>query len=101
MMDMPVVLLRKELLASTLQLGGFAVYLLLYGWNVATSMGHHRELVGYEPETDALLMQAPKRLSKPVVKKHPLSARILRGVFGRLNMSQSGHKLVWGLLLIG
>jgi hypothetical protein len=61
-------------------------------------------LVGYEPETDAghaLLMQALKRLSKPVAKKHPLTARMLRGMFSLLDMSQSGHPLVWGLLLIG
>ncbi len=48
-----------------------------------------------------MLMQALKRLSKPVAKKHPLTARILRGIFGLLDLSQSGHQLVWGLLLIG
>jgi hypothetical protein len=55
-------------------------------------------------ETDAghaLLMQALKRLSKAVAKKHPLTARTLRGIFSLLHMSQSGHQLVWGLLLIG
>jgi hypothetical protein len=65
---------------------------------------NHRALVGYEPETDAghaLLMQALKRLSKPVAKKYPLTARMLRGNFGLLDLSQSGHQLVWGLLLIG
>jgi hypothetical protein len=90
------------------------VFLFLYGWNtrergnqhgtIASIRWHHRILVGYEPETDArhaLLMQALKRLSKPVAKKHPLTARMLRGVFGLLDMSQSGHQLVWGLLLIG
>jgi hypothetical protein len=46
-------------------------------------------------------MQALKRLSKPVAKKHPLIARVLRGIFGLLDMSQSGHQLVWDLLLIG
>ncbi len=46
-------------------------------------------------------MQALKRMSKPVAKKHPLTARMLRVIFGRLDMSQSGHQLVRGLLLIG
>jgi hypothetical protein len=46
-------------------------------------------------------MQSLKRLSKPVAEKHPLTARMLRGIFGLLDMSQSGHQLVWGLLLIG
>ncbi len=41
-----------------------------------------------------------KRLSKPVAKKHPLTARMLRGMFSLLDISQSGHQLVWGLLLI-
>jgi hypothetical protein len=65
---------------------------------------YHRALVGYKPETDAghaLLMQALKRLSKPVVKKHPLTGIMLRGIFDLLDMSQSGHQLVWDLLLIG
>jgi hypothetical protein len=65
---------------------------------------HHRALVGYEPDTDAghaLLMQALKRLPIPVAKMHPLIARMFRGTFGLLDMSQSGHQLVWGLLLIG
>jgi hypothetical protein len=56
------------------------------------------------PETDAghaLLMQALKRMSIPVAKKHPLTARMLRGIFGLLDMSQSGHQLVSGLLSIG
>ncbi len=65
---------------------------------------HHRALFGYAPETDAghaLLMQALKRLSKPVAKKHPLTARMLHGIFGLLDLSQSGHQFVWGLQLIG
>ncbi len=49
----------------------------------------------------ALLMQALKLLSKPVAKKHPLTVRMLRGIFGLVDMIQSGHQLVWGLLLIG
>jgi hypothetical protein len=96
----------------------FSVFLILHGWNtrkrgnqhgsiasiISAIRWHHRALVGYEPETDAghaMLMQALKRLSKPVAKKHPLTARILRGIFGLLDLSQSGHQLVWGLLLIG
>jgi hypothetical protein len=45
-------------------------------------------------------MQALKRMSKPVAKKHPLTARMLRGIFVLIDLSQSGHQLVWGLLLI-
>jgi hypothetical protein len=118
MMEMPVVLPHKELSANTLQLGAFPVFLFLYCWNtrergnqrktiaskISAIRWHHRALVGYEPETDAghaLLMQALKRLSKPVTKKHPLTARMLWGIFGLLDMNQSGHQLVWGLLLIG
>jgi len=118
MMEMPVVLPHKERSTNTLQLGAFAVFLFLYGWNtrergnqhgtiaskISAIRWHHRVMVGYEPETDAghaLLMQALKRLSKPVAKKHPLTARMLRGIFSLLDMNQSGHQLVWGLLLIG
>jgi hypothetical protein len=118
MMEMPVVLPHKELSTNTLQLGAFALFLFLHGRNsrercnqhgtiarkISAILWHHRVLVGYEPGTDAghaLLMQAIKRLSKPFAKKHPLTARMLRGIFGRLDMSQSGHHLVWGLLLIG
>ena len=118
MMDMPAVLPQKELAANTLQLGAFAVFLFLHGWNtqergnqhgtiaskISAIRWHHRALAGYEPETDAghaLLMRALKRLSKPVAKKHPLTARMLRGIFGLLDLNQSGHQLVWGLLLIG
>ncbi len=94
------------------------MFLFLYGWNtqergcqlgtiaskISAIRWHHRALVGYEPEADAghaLLMQALKRLPKLVAKKHSLTARMLRGIFGLLDMSQSGHQLVWGLLLIG
>jgi hypothetical protein len=61
------------------------------------SVGIIEHWLGMKPETDAghaLLMQALKRLSKPVAKKHPLTARMLRGIFGQLDISQSGHQLV-------
>jgi hypothetical protein len=93
MMEMSVVLPHKEWSANTIQLGAFAVFLFLYGWNtrergdqhgtiaskISAIRWHHRALVGYEPETDAghaLLMQALKHLSNPVAKKHPLTARM-------------------------
>jgi hypothetical protein len=99
MMEMPVALPHKELSANTLKLGAFAVFLFLHGWNtrergsqhgtivsnISAIRWHHRALAGYEPETDAghaLLRQALKRLSKPVAKKRPLTARMLRGIFG-------------------
>jgi hypothetical protein len=83
MMEIPVVLPHKERSANTLQLAAFAAFLFLYGWStqergnqhgtiaskISAIRWHHRALVGYEPETDAghaLLMQALKRLSKPV-----------------------------------
>jgi hypothetical protein len=108
MMEMPAVLPHKELSTYTLQRGAFAVFLFLYGWNtrergnqhgtiaskISAIRWHHRALVGYEPATDAghvILMQSLTRLSKPVEKKHPLTARMLRGIFGLLDMSQSGH----------
>ncbi len=76
-MEMPVVLSHKKLPVNTLQLGAFAVFLFLHGWNtqergnqhgtiaskISVIRWHHRVLVGYEPETDAghvPLMQALK-----------------------------------------
>jgi hypothetical protein len=104
MMEMPVVLPHKEWSAKTLQLGAFAVFLFLYGWNtrergnqhgtiaskISAICWHHWALVGYEPEADA----GRALLSKPVAKKHPLTATMLRGIFGMLDMSQSGRQLV-------
>jgi hypothetical protein len=63
---MPVVLPHKELSANTLQLGAFAVFLFLYGWNTRERGNQHgtiaskispirwpyRALVGYEPVRD-------------------------------------------------
>jgi hypothetical protein len=71
---------------------------------ISTIRWHHRAPVGYEPENDTghvMSMRSLKRLSKPVTKKLPLTARMLRGIFGLLYLSQSGHQLVWGLVLIG
>jgi hypothetical protein len=92
-----------------------AAFFFLYGWNtrergnqhgtiaskISAIRWHHRALVGYEPDRcGACPIDAGTRCSKPVAK-HPLTARMLRGIFGLLDMSQSGHQLLWGLLLIG
>jgi hypothetical protein len=67
MKEMPAVLPHNDLSANTLQIGTFAVFLFLYGWNtrergnqhgtikskISAIRWHHRALVGYEPETDA------------------------------------------------
>jgi hypothetical protein len=76
-----------------------SVCFVLHGWNtqerdnqhwtiarkISAIRWHHWALAGYETETDvghALLTRALKRLSEPVAKKHPLTARMLRGIFG-------------------
>lgn len=117
-MEMPAILSQHELAANTLQFGAFAVFLFLHGWNakergnqhgtiaskISAIRWYHRALVGYEPELDAghaLLMRALKRLSKPVSKKYPLTPKMMRRIFSLLDLNQSGHQLVWGLLLIG
>jgi hypothetical protein len=46
-------------------------------------------------------MRTLKRLSMPVEKKHPMTPDMLRWFFRRLDLSQSGHQLLWGLFLIG
>lgn len=117
-MGMPVVLPRTATASNTAQFGSFAVYLFMYGWNtgdrgnqhgtiaskISAIRWHHRALIGYDPETDAgyqLLMRTLKRLSRPVAKKHPVTANMLRRMFGVLDLNQSGHQLIWGLTLIG
>lgn len=118
LMEMPALLPRSRPVENTLQFSSYAVYLFLHGWNtkergnqhgtiaskVSAIRWHHRVLTGYEPEMDAgfpLVMRTLKRLSKPVAKKHPLTSNMLRKIFERLDLSQSGHQLVWGLFLIG
>jgi len=117
-MGMPAVLPRTAAASNAIQFGSFAVYLFLHGWNtkdrgnqhgtiaskVSAIRWYHQVLTGYDPETDhgyQLLMRSLKRLSKPVAKKHPITADMLRRIFDILDLSQSGHQLLWGLLLIG
>jgi hypothetical protein len=94
------------------------MYLFLHGWDtkergnqhgtiaskVFAIRWHHRVLTGHETKMDAgfpLVMRTLKRLSRPVAKKYPMTPDMLRCIFRRLDLSQSGHQLLWGLFLIG
>jgi hypothetical protein len=115
---MPALLPRTSPTWNALQFSYFAVYLFLHGWNtkergnqhgtiaskISAIRWYHRVLTGYEPEMDAgfpLVMRTLKRLSRPVAKKHPVTPDMLRSIFRRLDLSLSGHQLLWGLFLIG
>ena len=117
-MELPAILPRSNTAANTLQFGSYAVYLFLHGWNrkergnqhgtiaskISAIRWHHRVLTGFDPDTDAgypLFMRTLKWLSRPVAKKHPVTATMLRRIFARLDLSQSEHQLIWGLFLIG
>jgi hypothetical protein len=117
-MKIAALLPRARPTENALQFSYFAVYLFLHGWNskergiqhgtiaskVFAIRWHHRVLTGYEPEMDAgfpLAMRILKRLSRPVAKKHPMTPDMLRCIFRRLDLIQSGHHLLWGLFLIG
>ena len=103
---------------NTAQLGSYAVYLFQYGMNnkckgnqFGTIVGklsavrwYHRRLAGYEPGVNAshaLLMSGIRRFSDPILKKQPITARMLRHLFGMLNMKNLRHQLLWGGILLG
>ena len=103
---------------NTAQLGSYAVYLFQYGMSkrregnqLGTIAGklsavrwYHRRLAGYEPglnASHALLMSGIRRFSDPVLKKQPITARMLRHLFGMLNMKNPRHQLLWGGILLG
>ena len=103
---------------NTIQLGAYAVYLFQYGANkkrkgnqfgtiagkLSAVRWYHRRLAGYEPglnASHALLMSGIRRFSDPVLKKQPITARMLRHLFGMLNMQNPKHQLMWGGILLG
>jgi hypothetical protein len=118
LMEMPALLPRARPTENALQFSYFAVYLFLHGWNtkerkkqhgiiaskVSAVRWYHRVLTGHEPEMDMgflLVMRKLKWLSRPVAKKHLMTPDMLRSIYRRLDLSQSGHILLWGLFLIG
>ena len=103
---------------NTAQLGSYAVYLFQYGMNkerkgnqfgtiagkLSAVRWYHRRLAGYEPGVNAshaLLMSGIRRFSDPILKKQPITARMLRHLFGMLNMENPRHQLLWGGILLG
>ena len=103
---------------NTAQLGSYAVYLFQYGMNkerkgnqfgiiagkLSAVRWYHRRLAGYEPGVNAahaLLMSGIRRFSDPVLKKQPVTARMLRHLYGMLNMENPRHQLLWGGILLG
>ena len=103
---------------NTAQLGSYAVYLFQYGMNkerkgnqfgtiagkLSAVRRYHRRLAGYEPGVNAahaLFMSGIRRFSDPVLKKQPVTARMLRHLYGMLNMENPRHQLLWGGILLG
>ena len=117
-MKFPYLLSEKKERENTTQLGAYAVYLFQYGMNkkrqgnqygtisgkLSAVRWYHKRLVGYEPGLNAshgLLMGGIRRFSDPVMKKQPLTARMLRQLYRLLDMNNPKHQLLWGGALLG
>ncbi|ETI42066.1 hypothetical protein L914_02260 [Phytophthora nicotianae] len=100
------------------QLGAFAVYLWKYGMNrqqkgntfsticakLCAVRWFHRNTAGYDPGVNAshaILLRGIRRITDPVVKQRPQSARLLRVIFVDINLTQPCDQLLWGGLLLG
>ena len=117
-MKFPYLLSEKKERKNTTQLGAYAVYFFQYGMNkkrqgnqygtisgkLSAVRWYHKRLVGYEPGLNAshgLLMGGIRRFSDPVMKKQPLTARMLRQLYRLLDMNNPKHQLLWGGALLG
>ncbi|KAE8968658.1 hypothetical protein PR001_g27724 [Phytophthora rubi] len=100
------------------QLGAFAVYLWKFGMNrkqtgntysticskLCAVRWFHKNTAGYDPGVNAshaILLRGIRRFSDPVVKQQPLTARLLRMIFGAIDLTQPRDQLLWGGLLLG
>jgi len=98
--------------------GAFTVYLRKYGMNqqqqgnnystirgkLSAVFWYHRNYLGYEPQltaSHAVLMRGIRRLSDPVAKHQPLTARILLAIHPTSDLCSPHGQLLWGGLLLG
>jgi hypothetical protein len=110
-------LLERDLDHNTVQIGAFVVYLWRFGMNqralgnthstirgkISAINWFHRNQLGYEPLLNArheLLLRGIRRMSDPVTKQQPLTARMLLHMHRNVDLTTARGQLQWGGLLL-
>lgn len=116
-MQLPPFLNNDDANANTAQFGAFVVYLFKFGMNqkdkgnqystikgkVSAVRWYHRYCTGVTPELDGgykLLMQGIRRMSEPTRKKHPVTSRMLRHLYGLMDWNNVQHQIAWGSIAL-